>query len=69
MVRALSYDGTSFWLMTKRLSKGKFQGWPSSHKNIEPIIAKQLRKLLTNKDPLWEKHGSLFREKEGDIIT
>jgi transposase len=55
MVRALSYDGTGFWLMTKRLSKGKFQGWPSSHKNIEPIIAKQLRKLLINKDPLWEK--------------
>lgn len=24
MIRALSYDGTGFWLMTKRLSKGKF---------------------------------------------
>jgi transposase len=25
MVRCLSFDGTGFWLMTKRLSKGKFQ--------------------------------------------
>jgi transposase len=59
MVRALSYDGTGFWLMTKRLSKGKFQGWPSSPKNIEPIIAKQLRKLLCDNDPLWKKTDPL----------
>ena len=55
MVRTLSYDGTGFWLMTKRLSKGKFKLWPSSHKNIEPIIAKQLRKLLCDNDPLGKK--------------
>ncbi len=55
MVRALSYDGTGFWLMTKRLSKGKFKMWPSSSNNIEPLIAKQLRQLLINNDPLWEK--------------
>jgi transposase len=24
MVRSLIYDGTGFWLMTKRLSKGRF---------------------------------------------
>jgi transposase len=60
MVRALSYDGTGFWLMTKRLSKGKFQNWPSSHKKIEPIIAKQLRKLLCDNDPLWEKTDPLY---------
>jgi transposase len=55
MVRALSYDGTGFWLMTKRSSKGKFQRWPTSPQSIEPIIAKQLRKLLINRDPLWKK--------------
>jgi len=59
MVRALSYDGTGFWLMTKRLSKGKFKSWPSSHENIEPIIAKHLRKLLCDDDPLWEKTAPL----------
>ena len=55
MVRALSYDGTGFWLMTKRLSKGKFKTWPSSSNNIEPLIAKQLRQLLTNNDLSWKK--------------
>ena len=27
MVRALVYDGQGFWLMTKRLSKGRFPAW------------------------------------------
>lgn len=54
MVRALSYDGTGFWLMTKRLSKGKFQQWPKSPRCIEPLIAKQLRQLLSNNDPSWQ---------------
>ena len=56
MVRSLSYDGTGFWLMTKRLSKGKFLHWPVSNQNIEPFIAKQLRQLLLNSDPLWQKN-------------
>jgi transposase len=55
MARALTYDGTGFWLMTKRLSKGKFQHWPVSNQTIEPFIAKQLRQLLLNSDPLWQK--------------
>jgi len=55
MVRALSYDGTGFWLMTKRLSKGKFKTWPSSNNSLEPLIAKQLRQLLINNDLPWEK--------------
>ena len=57
MIRTLAYDGTGFWLMTKRLSKGKFQGWPTSNEAINPIIAKPLRQLLTGepRDPLWQK--------------
>lgn len=57
MVRALSYDGTGFWLMTKRLSKGKFQGWPSGNQSMSPLKAKQLRALLIgNIDPnSWQK--------------
>lgn len=47
MIRALSYDGTGFWLMTKRLSKGKFSYWPTSKKAISPIQAKDLRLLLS----------------------
>lgn len=46
MIRALSYDGTGFWLMTKRLSKGKFAHWPSAKVAITAVQAKDLRMLL-----------------------
>ena len=47
MVRILSYDGTGFWLMTKRLSKGKFQSWPTHHgQKVCAFTAKQLSQLL-----------------------
>ena len=46
MVRALMYDHKGFWLMTKRLSKGKFSGWPTSNQPITPMMAKHLRQLL-----------------------
>ena len=45
MIRTLAYDGTGFWLMTKRLSKGKFQGWPKSNNALSAVAAKQLRQL------------------------
>jgi len=58
MIRTLAYDGTGFWLMTKRLSKGKFKGWPNSSEMMEPIVAKALRQLLIgNYDPLPQKRS------------
>ncbi len=45
MIRTLAYDGTGFWLMTKRLSKGKFQSWPKVNTPVHPFEAKQLRQL------------------------
>jgi transposase len=47
MIRALSYDGTGFWLMTKRLSKGKFSNWPTAKEAITSMQAKHLRLLLS----------------------
>jgi len=47
MIRVLAYDGSGFWLMTKRLSKGRFQGWPTSHSSINPMAAKNLRIILS----------------------
>jgi transposase len=51
MIRALTYDGTGFWLMTKRLSKGRFQDWPQEHAIVTPIQAHQLRLLLQGGTP------------------
>jgi len=47
MVRALAYENNGFWLMTKRLSKGKFSGWPTVNSVITPMDAKHLRQLLS----------------------
>ena len=46
MIRTLVYDGTGYWLMTKRLSKGKFKDWPKSGKSLSPLSAKHLIHLL-----------------------
>ncbi|MCL1127689.1 IS66 family insertion sequence element accessory protein TnpB [Shewanella surugensis] len=46
MVRALTYDGTGFWLMTKRLSTGRFQRWPRPNTPLSSMLASQLRQLL-----------------------
>ena len=57
MVRTLTYDGSGFWLMTKRLSKGKFQGWPKSNQPVNPMAAKHLRQLLLGNQSSfgWQK--------------
>lgn len=46
-IRLLNYDGSGYWLMTKRLSKGNFLGWPKQGEVIQPILAVTLRTLLT----------------------
>ena len=48
MVRLLAYDHNGYWLMTKRLSKGKFHGWPEKGQPMTSLLAKQLRVLLRN---------------------
>lgn len=46
MIRVLVYDGTGFWLMTKRLSRGRFQGWPAADGSLSPMAARTLMQLL-----------------------
>jgi transposase len=58
MIRTLAYDGTGFWLMTKRLSTGKFKDWPKSNVALNPVAAKNLRALLSGKElgASWEQY-------------
>lgn len=51
MLRVLCYDGNGYWLMTKRLSKGRFHGWPSSGSPVSKLVATQLRTLLRGDTP------------------
>lgn len=48
MVRLLAYEQNGYWLMTKRLSKGKFAHWPKSQQRLNTLMAKTLRQLLNN---------------------
>lgn len=46
MVRALVYHQGGFWLMTERLSTGRFTGWPALGEPVSASSAQTLRVLL-----------------------
>ena len=47
MIRVLVYDGQGFWLMTKRLSKGRFPHWCAKGQGTShSISAHQLQMLI-----------------------
>jgi transposase len=48
MIRALVYDHNGYWLVTKRLSRGRYRGWPKSSERLSPCIAAELMRLLKN---------------------
>lgn len=54
MIRALSYDGTGYWLLTKRISRGKFHGWPTDNAPVSQATALQLRRILGGSG--WQPH-------------
>ena len=46
MIRALCYDGTGYWLMTKRISRGKFTHWPTGQGALSATSARELRMII-----------------------
>ena len=58
-IRILQYDGQGFWLATKRLSKGRFQWWPTGGEPARTLQAHQAQLLLaagnpeTQAAPVW----------------
>ena len=65
MLRVLFYDGSGFWLCTKRMSKGRFSMWPSgdgTNAACSALLARELQVLIWGGDPascafpeLWRK--------------
>ena len=50
-IKILVYDGQGFWLCIKRLSKGKFQWWPTATTKSVIISSWDLQTFLGNGNP------------------
>ena len=50
-IRVLQYDGQGFGLATKRLSKGRFQWWPTGTEAVRTLRAHQAQLLLAAGNP------------------
>ncbi len=51
-IKLLSYDGQGFWLLQKRLSKGKFNWWPEKSDVVSArLVAYELQLLIWNGNP------------------
>jgi len=62
-IKVLIYDGQGFWLCHKRLSKGRFNFWPSAgNGRVKRLAAHQLQLLLWNGDPQASKVAPMWRE-------
>ena len=48
MIRILGYETNGYYLITKRLSRGRFKHWPKTNQPISAIQAHTLRQLLHN---------------------
>ena len=50
-IKALVYDGQGFWICQKRLSQGRFYGWPQGDEGVLTLNPQQAQLLLWNGDP------------------
>jgi transposase len=61
-LQVLVYDGQGYWLCQKRLSQGRFTGWPES---VDGATARldphQLHLLLWNGDPSGGQTAPMWR--------
>jgi transposase len=46
MVRILCYERNGYWLATKRLSRGRYRGWPTGDDTTCSLPASEFNKLL-----------------------
>ena len=66
-VKCLVFDGQGFWLLHKRLSKGRFLWWPSSpgQQRARALEAYEVQVLLSGGDPRGTKTAALWRRIDG----
>jgi transposase len=61
-IRLLTYDGQGYWLLQKRLSKGRFRWWPEADKPATRLESYEAQLLLAAGDvsrvraaPMWRR--------------
>jgi transposase len=61
-IRLLTYDGQGFWLLQKRLSKGRFRWWPEADRPAKRLESYEAQLLLAAGDvsrvraaPVWRR--------------
>lgn len=61
-IKLLVYDGQGFWLAHKRLSRGRFQWWPSAADRASaPLKAHELQVLVCAGDPSATRAAPVWR--------
>jgi hypothetical protein len=64
----LTHDGSGYWLATKRLICGKFDGWPRSRSDtLSTIEARELLEILQKHDfkkPLTQAPYNLISDED-----
>ena len=61
-IKCLTYDGQGFWICQKRLSQGRFTGWPQPGSGTSlRLDPHQLHLLLWNGDPSRVQAAPLWR--------
>jgi transposase len=61
-LKCLIYDGQGFWICQKRLSQGRFTGWPKADATASlRLDPHQLHLLLWNGDPAQTHTAPLWR--------
>jgi transposase len=67
-IRLLVYDGQGFWLCHKRLSQGRFQGWPKQgQRAVKTLVAHELQLLLWNANPAEAKIAPFWKPILEDV--
>jgi len=60
-IKLLYYDSQGFCLFQKRLSKGRFNGWPTTTTQLLTLTSTQLQVLIHNGDPVTIKEDAAWR--------
>ena len=57
-VKLLVYDGEAFWLINRRLSRGKLRWWPNNDGTSCSLTSKELQTILMNGSPSQAEFSS-----------